>query len=398
MRRAGGFLAAAMAGFVVGAVLTLATQGRGQPSPEPDTAQVETNAPPVTVSQKPETFLAWTPGGLPAGFGERAEARPNIDRVAVVRNDVAWLSRSFSAEGNLVDRPPRGFAIPLDVAAVDPRAFAHFLPPADRGLMVALGRGQGILGASSAELRGLGPGATLEFTDGVRVPIAAVLPDELVGANELMVSRDVGRSIGVVHDRYALLQPDPVPTSARLRAVLSGAVAAGKPVRVRAPGETPYFRQGDAVLPPVALKRLFGEFAARPGPGGTLQLDPAWVRAHIATRRVPLLGAVRCNGALFPQLIGAMRELERRGLGGLVRTYHGCYVPKRVLNVPSATISHHTWGVAFDINLSGNFFGEKPHQDPRLVRILQRWGFIWGGRFIVPDGNHFEYKRPPSAG
>jgi hypothetical protein len=24
---------------------------------------------------------------------------------------------------------------------------------------------------------------------------------------------------------------------------------------------------------------------------------------------------------------------------------------------------------------------------------MERLGFIWGGTFIVPDGNHFEYRR-----
>jgi hypothetical protein len=27
---------------------------------------------------------------------------------------------------------------------------------------------------------------------------------------------------------------------------------------------------------------------------------------------------------------------------------------------------------------------------------MARFGFIWGGTFIVPDGNHFEYRRPPA--
>ena len=39
---------------------------------------------------------------------------------------------------------------------------------------------------------------------------------------------------------------------------------------------------------------------------------------------------------------------------------------------------------------------QPPHQDRRLVDTLADWGFLWGGRFVVPDGNHFEYRRAPS--
>jgi hypothetical protein len=170
----------------------------------------------------------------------------------------------------------------------------------------------------------------------------------------------------------------------------------GDLVQVRAPGETPYFRAGDAVLPPVRLKTLFGEFAGRPAPRrpGYLLLDPSWVHEHIVTTTVPLLGAVTCNAAIVPQLAGAMSELRASGEAGLVHSYHGCFAPRFVNRDPGAMLSHHAWGIAVDLNLVGNTFGAAPHQDPRLVRVLRRWGFLWGGTFIVPDGNHFEYRRP----
>ncbi len=105
-----------------------------------------------------------------------------------------------------MDRPPPGCAIPLEVASVRPVEYARFVPPADRGTLALLTDGGGILGASSARLRGLGPGAPLEFGT-ARGPVVAVWPDELVGANELLVAHPVGRGIGVRHDRYALIRP-----------------------------------------------------------------------------------------------------------------------------------------------------------------------------------------------
>jgi hypothetical protein len=297
----------------------------------------------------------------------------------------------------VVDDPPNGFGVPLEVAAVHPLEYEPFVPPADRGALADLSNGFGVLGESSARLRGLGPGAVLEFGD-VSVEIAAVWPDELVGAHELLVARDLGRALGVTHDRYALIQPEGEATGTHAAKLVRSVVPADVPVQIRSPGETPYFRQGDAVLPPVELKTLFGEFAARPAPGrpGYLEIDPAWEAAHIATERVPVLGTVTCNVALFPQLRGALREIVELGLRDTIDSYSGCYARRFANRDPTQSISHHTWGVAFDINVPANPFGAPPSQDPRMVEVFERWGFIWGGTFVRPDGMHFEYHRPPA--
>ena len=156
---------------------------------------------------------------------------------------------------------------------MSPRSFGAFLPPPDRAVVAALADGQGVLGATSAALRGLGPGAELAFEGGARIRIADVLPDELVGAAELLVSKETGATIGVHRERYLLLQPHgggsvtSAELRARLRPLLPADLGIYRRVQVRAPGETPFFRSGDAVLPPVMLKTLFGEFAARPSPG-----------------------------------------------------------------------------------------------------------------------------------
>jgi hypothetical protein len=395
--------AGVLAGFVVGAVVTLSLQGPGRVAASgggPHVAVPTASASrPVTIPESPGTFLAWTPGGLPASLSDGLDGLAIVRRSVVVESDLAWLTRSFASTGEVVDDPPAGYAIPLEVAGVDPRSYAWFLPPADRGVIADLADGLGVLGQSSAELRGLGPGASLRFgkTD---VRISAVLPDELVGANELLVSRETAARLGVSRDRYALIQPRGRPSDRTLKHSLRRLVPAQVPIQVRAPGETPYLRQGDAVLPQVELKLLFGEFAAAPDPGrpGYLRIDPAWERTHIATERLPILGEVTCNVAIFPQLRGALRELVRRGLRDTIHSFAGCFARRYANRDPTAGISHHAWGVAVDVNVPENPYGARPHQDPRLVRVFERWGFVWGGRFVVPDGMHFEYRRPPERG
>ncbi|MGZ8625493.1 MAG: M15 family metallopeptidase [Actinomycetota bacterium] len=394
-RRAGSVVLAAVLGVGAGAMLTLALQG---PAAIPEHAPVPVPTPSPLIGERPDTFLAWTPGALPADFASAVAGVPTIRRAVVVASDNAWLTRSVAANGELVDDPPRTFAIPLEVAAVDPRSYAPFLPPADRVAIVALADGQGVLGESSAKLRGLGVGAVLRFGP-VRVEVAAILPDELLGAHELLVSREIGRRIGVVHDRYALLVTEGEPNERQVAKAVRRSLAPGTLVRVRAPGETPYFRHGDVVLPPVAIKELFGEFAAKPRSGapGFLTLDPAWLRTHIVTERVPLLGEVTCNAALFPQIRGAIREVRALGLEDTITSYSGCFAPRHINRFPTAGLSHHSWGIALDVNVPQNYYGQTPDQDPDLVAVFEDWGFIWGGDFIVPDGMHFEYRRPPAG-
>lgn len=391
----------ALAGVLVGGVATLAIQGSARPPASDATDQL----PLVTTSpEAPSTFLVWVPRGLPAGYASQVAALPKIDAMTVVAEDDAWLHRSWSATGEVIDRPPKGYDIPIDTAAVDPTSFAAFVPAADRPSVAALADGEAILGATSAGLRGLGVGGALEL-GGRTIRVAAVLPDQLVGAAEVVVSRRTGARIGVTHERYLLVRPAPrrLMTAnafrARIKRFLPTSLGVNRAVQVRAPGDTPFFRAGDAVLPPVIVKSLFGEFAARPGDlPGTIEIDPDWVASHVETTSMPLLGRVMCNRGIVPQLRIAMRRLDARGLGWTMASYQGCFVPRYIGWSDANMLSYHSWGIAFDVNLPQNVRGETPQQDPEMVRVLAHRGFTWGGSWIVPDGNHFEFHRPVSAG
>jgi hypothetical protein len=402
MRRAA-VVAAALAGLIVGGAATLAIQGAAGMIPAAPAGPGGLTAI-ATTPATPSTFLVWVPRGLPAGFAEDVAGLPKVQTMTVVAEDDAWLRRSWSATGVVVDKPPTGYAIPIDTAAIDPQTFADFVPPADRASVAAMGAGDAILGSTSASLRGLGVGSRLDV-GGRSLRVAAVLPDQVVGAAELVVSRSTGAHLGVIHDRYLLVQP---ATGRRMTATafrhrvapfLPAALGVDRAVQVRAPGDTPYFRAGDAVLPPVLVKSLFGEFAARPGAvDGTVQVDPAWIRSHIETTAVPVLGRVTCNRGIVPQLRSAMRHVRAAGLAHTVTSYHGCFVPRYIGWSDANMLSYHSWGIAFDVNLGANLRGEAPHQDPHLVRTLARWGFAWGGIWIVPDGNHFEFHRTVPLG
>ncbi|HJP66917.1 MAG TPA: M15 family metallopeptidase [Actinomycetota bacterium] len=351
-------------------------------------------AAPAVTPVAADTLLAWTPGGLPSGFSRDVRHLEGIDRVASVVSGFAWMSGSSTADGVSVDRPPKGLAIPIEVAGVSPAQYSAFLSPSERAVLPALAAGEGALGETSARLRRLGPGGALRF-GGVTIRIAAVLPDAAIGAHELVVSKPAAAELEVTRERYLLIDPSEGASLEALTRRIREVLPPGAQAQVRGPGETPFFRQGDAVLPPVRLKELFGEFAARPTAGGYIHMDPRWTATHIVTATVPILGHVTCNRAIIPQLRGALDEIARRGYGSLIdpADYGGCYSPRFLNRNPSAGLSHHAWGVAVDVNVSSNPFGHTAHQDPRVVAAFARWGFTWGGNWLLPDGMHFEFVR-----
>ena len=329
---------------------TATTTTTRPPTEEPD--PTATTAP----QPAPSVLLAWSRNGdqrgLDPGLEPAAAAAPDVSATSLVRAGNLDLVGSRSVEGAPVDNLAPGWAIPLDAVAVDPARHAEFIPIADRDAISTLGPGEAVLGRTSAELRRLG----------------------LASPRYLLVAYD--------GDRPALEN--------RLRAAL----ARGTVVQFRGPGETPYLRQADAVLPQAQIKARFGEFSYRTTVGDAIEPDPAWESESIVTREVPLLGQVRCHRGIIDALVGALTEIERAGLAALVHQagYDGCFVPRFVAG--SDSLSRHAWGAAFDIGVSTNPTGVESAQDPRLVEIFRRWGFTSGDSWLIPDAGHFEYVEP----
>ncbi|MEX1264607.1 MAG: M15 family metallopeptidase [Actinomycetota bacterium] len=341
----------------------------------------------------PPAYLMWRTGGLPGGLTPGLDALSGTDAVVVVAGDTLWMRRSARADGTIVDRADGRHRFPIEVMAVNVGDMEPFLPGTwRRTVLGALRRGRGVLGASSAKLRRLRVGDRIVFPEG-RVVVGAIVPDEVAAWSEVMVARDTGRDLGVRHDRFALLRMGAEPTEAELARRISPLLGPGYPPRVRRPGHTEFRRQGDAVWPPVLMKRGFGEFRAYPDPSrpGYLRMEPSFVRRSLATRRVPLLGSFTCHERLFSPLIAAMKELRRLGRSDVIRNFAGCYNARMVMRSPSNAISYHAWGAAVDINSLTNPYGRPPRQPAVLVRVMTRHGFTWGGLWTVPDGMHFEY-------
>ena len=329
-------------------------------------------------------LLAWTSGGLPANFAERVRAITG-DATSVVRADTVWMLGSTDADGRHVDALPPGHAIPLDAVAFDCDTWAPLVPLTEATAVCGLAEDEVLLGATSAELRRLGAGATITLEGGRVLRVAGVVADDVVGAAELVLPAAGAAAAGVRTERYVLTR------FGGDRAEVEAAIHAAVPdvlVRVRGPGETPWLRHGDAVLPPAVVKTQFGEWSARRLGDGRLELDSAWESAHLVTTDLPLIGHVRCHRAVMPALRSALAELADRGLvTALDRPRAGCWNPRTIAG--SDQPSRHAWGIAIDLVPFTSNTGS--------VEVMERWGLTWGGHWLSPDPVHFEYVRPAKA-
>ena len=336
----------------------------------------------------PQVVMVRRAGGVPAGWGARLR---RIDGVTAVTR-AARAQAMLRATGTRAVRA--GFAVPLDTLVIRPRAYAALLPAADRRVVRRLGPGEALLSRSSARLRHARAGTTLTLAGGRRLRVAGVVDDGLVRSAELVVSATESARLAT-RAPYLLAAVGTARDARRAARAFDG-----DRTRVTLLGPAPWNARG-LVARPVDLKLRFGEFALRTPVGPDwVTPDPAWVRRDIRSARVPILGTVTCHRRMIPALRRAMADLERRGLARLVDPgdYAGCYAPRRIPT--SGTLSLHAWGLAVDLNASRNPQGSPPHQDLRLVHVMERHGFSWGGRWpTVPDGMHFEYHGdgPPQA-
>ena len=294
--------------------------------------------------------------------------------------------RSWDGAGGLVDRTEPGFTIPLELMAFDVTTYVDFVPLEAAAVFADLGEGEAILGATSAQLRGFGPGGRLELSDGTQLRVRAVVADALIGGGEVAVAAAWAPAL-LLPARYALLRFQGDRDA--LDAALAAAVPGGAPVRIRGRTETPILRHADAVLPLARIKQRFGEFAYRALPGGAIDRDPAWIQRNIVLTEVPLLGIVQCHRNLIPALAGAMTDLIALGHEFLIdrAAFRGCDNPREIGG--NHGLSRHSWGVAVDLN-----YGLEIASDPRLVAVMERWGFTSGHSWLIPDPGHFEYRRP----
>lgn len=328
---------------------------------------------------------------LPADVVSTAKSLPGVLRAGARRTGIVNLLELVGAE-RPIPRRPAGTMLPISVETHDPALVEAF--PGLSAEAAALRAGHAVVPRSQADFRGLsiGDAILLAHRARVRVRVGAITDDARVFRSELVVPPAAAERLGLERSR-AIVLAVAAEAAPAIESALE-ALVGEREVRVRVSQPGFGFSFGGGLRPLAEIKMTFGEFWYRPLPGIAIAVDPAWRRANIVQERVPLLGSVTCHRKIVPQLSGAMRELRKRGLGNLVKTFSGCYSP-RMQVADDGEISRHAFGIAVDINAGTNPYGAKPRQDPRLVEVMERWGFTWGGRWNTPDGMHFEFSSFP---
>lgn len=326
-------------------------------------------------------------------FRDDVSGVPGVLAIADVGRQRVYFTHSWDAAGAVVDHARPGFFFALDALVFDPSSYSALLGAEAGQALADLGDGDVLLGETSAQVRRLGAGSTLELVDGTRLTVRAIVADDLIQNREIALAQP-GFATSDNPGRRSLLIRYSGPEDT-IEAQMLALLPPETRLRLRALEASEFLRSPAAILPQAQMKLALGEFAYRPTEGRTIERDPRWVEENLINASVPLLGRLRCHRLVVAALQGAMKELIDRDLEFLIEAdaFQGCDNPRLI--AVGRGFSRHAWGGAVDLNYSDDATVRANAQDPRLVEIMDRWGFTSGHLWHNPDPGHFEYVGPP---
>jgi hypothetical protein len=227
--------------------------------------------------------------------------------------------------------------------------------------------------------------------DDPRVHVGAWAPQ--VPTVDLVVNAAWGEELGLTGPNALLVsarRSTPQALAGPIKQLVGGEIPAQNLDVASRRGLDPTVFQSAVVVG--TLSDAIGVYRYRSIGGGRIAPDEGWVASHITTETVPILGAVTCNRAIFPQLKAALAEVVTRGLADQIHRdeYAGCYYPRFIAG--TTQLSNHAFGLALDLNVPGNQRGTVGEMNREVVAIFKQWGFGWGGDWRYTDPMHFELR------
>jgi hypothetical protein len=283
----------------------------------------------------------------------------------------------------------------LTVAAVDPGAYRSFTPPKYANFQDAWDRVAGGELALKERLKGK---LTTDENDYLRLGGATDAPSVHIGAYvqqqpliDAVVNPTWVETLGMTPDNALLVRTGsraPSEVAKKLEKLFGDSASVTLVDKATRIGLQPGATQIAVVTGTVA--DAVGVYRYTVLGGGHIAPDQAWVRTHITTEVVPILGSVTCNKVVFPQLKAALQDIHEQGLDDKIHPeqFAGCYYPRFIAG--TSTLSNHAFGLALDINAVENQRGTVGLIDRGVVAVFEKWGFTWGGDWRYTDPMHFE--------
>ena len=252
------------------------------------------------------------------------------------------------------------------------------------------------------------------------VTIGMVADDDIVGGTEIVMSTSTASALGATSTTRVLIygQFDHAALDASLA---WRGLSTATNIRVRRSWDQP---DPDATLGLMETKALFGEFDmdyANLTTNGWTSTSPEWQAEYLPPTRqlYPTGVAAMCNkviqldlyraldeiNTLYPELVNPDDplvsndseqyeattgiDIANTNMAGSCSNRGKARFSRYTQNLGS--VSRHSWGQPIDMSTVANRQGYAPMMDCRIVAVFRKYGFAWGGNFLLPDGMHFEW-------
>ena len=318
-----------------------------------------------------------------------------VERVSEVRG-IAEVSQMSVGQVVLENRI-------YDLAIVDPATYRRFTPDESAQLQEQWDR---VAGGELAVVPGIRKRLPADADGYLPLGSGEDVPTVHVGAYapqiptiEMVANQKWGEELGIPEGNALLISTGtrtPQSVQKQVQAIIGSDLAPQMLDIASRLGLDPDAFQ--TVVPVGSFADAVGTFRYTPIGGGRIAPAPEWVRDHIVTETVPILGQVTCNRYMMPQLKAAFGEIVKVGLADEINPdqYAGCYYPRFIAG--STSLSNHSFGTALDMNVPGNLRGTVGEMDRGVVAIFKKWGFAWGGDWKYTDPMHFELSRIVNPG
>ena len=205
----------------------------------------------------------------------------------------------------------------INLAAVDPATYRNYTPAESAELQEEWDRVAAGQLALVPDLKKRVPGkkGSLRLGSGRDAPtvaIGAYAPQ--IPQVDAVVNADVGEALGMKPDNALLVATYPRRAPQSVRKPVERIAGDQASVQLLGPDLDISVQQTAYLVGSVGEAVGIFNYTVLPG-GRLIAPEPSWVRAHISTRTVPILGQVTCNNAIFPQLEAALARGRRARAG-----------------------------------------------------------------------------------